>query len=206
MKIQFAHSFFDSFESIVLARHRWWWRVWDVVRYELPNFLRNIWLFRKALWDYHWYDYRGSMQFAQTAFTDMATKVDAKGYEVDSTKIPKIVKMRRAAEILQHFIDDDFIELAEREYGSITLGKWNFIPSEEYPDAFELVDNLTEKENEHNRKVFRHAHKLETEYMNELCDILRGQDAKIFKEDTLEESWKAWEDKFDGSGWRTWWD
>ena len=58
MEITFADSFFKSLEKLK-RRHTWWYKTYETIRYNIPNFFRNIWYFRKALykhrgWDSHY--------------------------------------------------------------------------------------------------------------------------------------------------------
>lgn len=34
----------------------------DFIRYDLYNYFRNLWIFRKALWNYRRWDYSGMLQ------------------------------------------------------------------------------------------------------------------------------------------------
>ena len=119
MKIQLADSFFESLNKLA-NRERWYWKTWDFVRYDAPRFLRNLWLFRKDLYNYRWYSgHHAILPFMETAITDIAKNVDIRGNEIRSTAEKKVQKMRRAAEILNHFRNDSFIEIAESELGEI---------------------------------------------------------------------------------------
>ena len=39
------------------------YRYWDIIRYDIPNFFRNIKRFRKGLWHFRWYDRHGIFVF-----------------------------------------------------------------------------------------------------------------------------------------------
>ena len=46
---------------------------WGILRYELPNFFRSLWIFRKALWNYRWYGGHYSVfTFMADAIKDIA--------------------------------------------------------------------------------------------------------------------------------------
>ena len=49
MKIEASDSFFSSFKRMV-NREKWYWKSWDFLRYDMPRFIKNIWLFRKDLY------------------------------------------------------------------------------------------------------------------------------------------------------------
>ncbi len=105
-------------------------RIWDIVRYNLPNFFRNLRTFRKGLWEYRWYDRHGVYVFMTTALKDMADKTETRGHEVDITRLKKVAKMKRAAELLNNFIEDNFVDQAEAELGELILHPFEWKPSE----------------------------------------------------------------------------
>jgi len=199
MEIAAKDSFFDSLKTY-LNRHRWYNRLYDYIRYDIPNFFRNVWIFRKALREYHWWDSHGTMMFMKTSFDHMAPKFDKHGIEIESSRNKKIMKMRRAAELLENYLEDKYIELAEKELGEIKYHPLEFEPAADHTGCYTLVDRRTKEEREHERKVFEFSRTLEEAQWNELFEILKGQDYFKFSKD------KDWDDQFDGSGIRGWWD
>jgi hypothetical protein len=93
------------------------------------------------------------------------------------------------------------IEMAEKELGKLHIKPFEFVESLTYPGSFELVDNDTEEEREHNKKVYARVHELEEQEWAELWEIFKGQD--IAEYNPLNEEWDDW---FDGTGMRSWWD
>jgi hypothetical protein len=176
-------------------------RIWDIVRYEFPNYLRNLKRFRKGLWHFRWYDRHGIFVLLNDGLTVMADKTERYGIEIDETRLKKVTKMRRAAELLQNFVEENFVEQAEAEIGALIMKKIEFTPSETHPGSYELVDNDTPEEKKHNRSIFNRAHEIEAEQWNELMEILKGQDLKKFKPGKTD-----WLDWYDGSGLQNWWD
>jgi hypothetical protein len=177
----------------------WVFRVLDTIRYDIPNFFKNLWTFKQALWSYRWYQGSSSLfGFMSVALSDMATKKETHGYEVELTSDKKIVKMWRAVYIINLFEKDGFIELAEQKLGSISDKPFEF-ESIEGSDSYRLVDNLTPEEKEHQSKVFDYARELEEKYWKELWKIIKGQNYTKFSRK------KSWDDQFDGSGLRGWW-
>ena len=63
-----------------------------------------------------------------------------------------------------------------------------------------MVDNDTDEEKQHNKKVFNRAREIEKQEWDELFVILKGQDYNKFDDN------KDWDKQFDGSGIKTWWD
>lgn len=208
MEVKFADSFFDSFERMV-NREKWYWKTWDFLRYDMPRFFRNLWMFRKDLYNYRWYSgHSAVLPFMKTALMDMASKIDERGMEVEKSKDKKVAKMYRAAFIMERFIEDDFVEIAEQELGALILRKFEFEDTPDKPGFCQLVDNETPEEKEHNSKVFKRAREIETQMWKELWIILEGQNTSHFDVflDKSKDKKNAWDNWFDGSGLRGWWD
>jgi hypothetical protein len=200
METNFAPTFFDSVKRMV-NRQRWYWKTWDFLRYDMPRFFRNLWMFRKDLYNYRWYSGQNAvLPFMKTALTDMAAKIDKRGWEVEHSKSKKLDKMRRAAYLMERFIEDDFLELAEKELGEVICHGFNFEPVPDKPGYSRMVDKETDEEKEHNSKVFDRAREIEEQMWTELWTIIQGQDYTKFDKDT------DWDKQFDGSGLRGWWD
>jgi hypothetical protein len=208
MKINIEPTFFDSVKRMV-KRQLWHWKTWDFLRYDMPRFFRNLWLFRKDLYNYRWYSGQHAvLPFMKTALSDIAAKVDEHGMEVNKSKDKKVAKMYRAAYLMERFIKDDFIELAENELGEIVLHDLEFEPVPDRPGCSRLVDKDTPEEKEHNRKVFDRAREIEEQMWTELWTILEGQKTshyEVFQHKSADPD-NAWDNWFDGSGLRGWWD
>jgi hypothetical protein len=210
MKVKFAETFFDSVERMI-NRQKWYWKTWDFLRYDMPRFFRNLWMFRKDLYNYRWYSGQNAvLPFMKTALTDMADKIDKRGWEVEHSKSKKLDKMRRATYLMERFIEDDFLELAEKELGEVICHGFNFEPVPDKPGYSRMIDKETDEEKEHNSNVFARSREIEDQMWAELWTILKGQDysdfdkikgdAKMKEQDDLYNNW------FDGSGLRGWWD
>lgn len=167
----------------------------------LPNFLRNIYKFRKALWNHHWWDYSGSLQFIEVAVDDISKNIEAKGNEVKGSKMKKVEKMNRVVEILKNIREDRYFDIVEVEMGKrYNTKNIEFVPCEDNPDYYELVDYDNDEEKEFNDKYFERVTQIENEEWNELWEILKGQDYEKF------DKVKPWDEQFDGTGMKGWWD
>ena len=207
MKVEFADSFSKSIKRLI--RHNtWWYKTYCLFRYDLPRFFKNIWKFRKGLWNHYWFDHHGTLRFLEIGLTDMADRIERDGLEVDSSRLKKVAKMRRAVELIKNYNEDNYIEMAEKELGEIVLHKWEFEDVEGKPGYSRLVDKDTEEEKDHNHKVFERAHEIEENEWNELFTILKGRPSPEFQMflDKSENKESAWDNWFDGSGMRGWWD
>ena len=166
------------------------------------NFFKNVWRFRKPLTHHTWWDNQTSLEFLQVSLTHMADNIEKYGIEIDGPRLKKVEKMRRASQLIQNYINDLYSEMAESELGELILHDWEFEDVPDKPGFSRLVDKETPEEKEHNTKVFKRAHEIESQEWNELFEILKGQDVNKFDKDY---DWD-WDKQFDGSGLKYWWD
>ena len=199
MEIKFADSFGDSLKTMI--RHNtWWYKTYDLFRYDLPRFFKNIWRFRKPLWNHYWFDYNGSLEFMETSYTNMVDNIEKHGNEIDKTRLKKVQAMRRAIEILKNCREDNYLAMAEKELGDLIFNDWEFEDVPDKPGFSQLVDNDTDEERVHNRKIFDRSNEIQEKEWSELFVILKGQDYTKFDKNI------DWDEQFDGSGLRGWWD
>jgi len=138
--------------------------------------------------------------FLETGLTNMADTIEKYGIEIDSSRLKKVEKMRRAVQLIKNYNEDLYIEMAEAELGEIKFRGFKFTPLEDNKDLFEWVDDLVDEEKDHNNKVYARATEISGQEWKELWTILDGQDYSKFDKD------KDFDDQFDGSGLRGWWD
>ena len=192
MKTEFKDSFFESVEKLV-----WYdtnlWKVWAAIRYDIPLFFKNIWRFRRELYNHQWWDYRFTLEMLYRSLSIMEKGMSEKGIEVTETRDVKVQKMRRALELLKHKLDDDYIQRAEVELGELNRNPIEFEPIEGKEGLYSLVDDDTPAEKRHAKKVYKRARVIEDKEWVELWSIFRGN------------KFTTWE-KFDGSDLRGWWD
>ena len=199
MKIEIENSFGKSIKTLI--RHNtWWYKTYELFRYDLPRFFKNIWRFRKALWNHYWFDHHGTLMFLETGLSHISDNVEKYGNEINESRLKKIDAMRRTVQIIQNYNNDSYIEMAEKELGEIVLREWEFEPVPDRPNLSRLVDNETEEEKAHNKKVYERASEIEEQEWNELFELLKGQDYKNFDKEI------DWYKQFNGSGIKNWWD
>jgi hypothetical protein len=212
MNVGFSDGFFDSLKR--LNRYEtWWYKTYEAVRYDMPRFFKNIRRFRRELCDFQDWDYGYNLDLFKRSLELTADYLETKGIEVDVSRIKKVAKIRKAVELLGNVRGDSRIERAEKELGKLILRDWEFEESEDHPGSMVLKDTETEEENAHNRKVFARANEIEEEEWKLLWEIIKGQDHQEYsskyqkiKESTPEDAMHAYDDWFDGSGMRGWWD
>jgi len=202
MEIKFKNTFFESFKRMI-NRERWHWKLWDLFRYDIPRFFRNLWLFRKNLWNHTWYNGDSSvLPWVKTAVDDMAWRIEKYGHEVDESRLKKVAKMRRLSYLIDVCVKDEFIEEAEKELGF----KYVYYPFEfeevlGNDKAYTLKQNETPEDKENNSKLLNRSHEIQKEYWEEICAIIKGPDYEAMRA-----SEEDWDKLYDGSDLRAWWD
>ena len=208
MKVEFKDSFFESVEKVIWYDTKLW-KVWDTITRGIPRFITNIYKFRKELYDHAWWDYRYTLEMLHRSLVIMESKMHD-GMEIRETRDKKVVKMQRAIQLLKSKIDDDYTDRAQKVLGEINFRPFEF---EEMEDGnYKMIDNDTVPEKKHMTKVFAYARKLEEAEWKELWKIFEGQDYTDYKKITKKltpkemQDMSVWNDWFDGSDMRGWWD
>jgi len=209
MKVEFTDTFAESLER--LAWHEsGLYKAYSLFRYDLPRFFKNIWRFRKVLWNHQWWDYRFTLETLHTSLTIMEKGMSTKGIEVPLTRDKKVAMMRRSLWLLQNNLDDNYIERAEEELGKRKIYDWEFEETEN--GNYTLKDEETPEEKEHSGKVFARAREMEEIEWVELWNIFKGQDPGEWKKiqeklpKNKQNDWDPYEKWYDGSDLRGWWD
>jgi len=192
MKVQFADTFFDSLKR--LSRHQtWWYKTYSAIRWDIPHFIKNIWRFRKELYNHNWWDYRFTLNMLERSLIIMEKGISEKGIEVDETREPKVKAIRRVLELLKNNREDNFVDRAEAELGELILSDWLFDENED--GSLTLKDTETKKDKAHNRRIFKRSVKIEQDEWNELWEIFKGT-----------KNSKKYDSNYDGTDMRAWWD
>ena len=189
MDVQITDSFTKSLKRLMWNESKVY-RVYALFRYDIAHFLKNIWRFRKELWSHAWWDYRFTLNMLERSLTIMEKGMSEKGMEVSESREPKVKKMQRALELLKNSREDNFVERAEQELGELKLSEWQFELLEN--GNRRLIEDESEKDKKHNRKVYQRARQIEEKEWKELWGIFKG-------------TYKTWEN-FDGTDMRGWWD
>jgi hypothetical protein len=161
--------------------------------------LENIWFFRKELYKFRSWDYSFNLDLFRRSLEKTVNTIEHYGNEVDESRLKKVEKMKRAIYLLNRIKEDNYIKDAQTELGEIKNSDW-----------FNRED--TPEEKKHNREVFNRAHELENEEWKELWSIFQGQDTNEFKKiydsktDDEKRDEGIWNNWFDGSGLKGWWD
>lgn len=204
MGIQIKPEFYDSIKQMRIREGKLY-RFYSFFRYDLKRFFKNLWYFRKHLWEFRSWDYGYNLQLFAASLERTADFVEVHGMEIDESRLKKVAKMRRAAEIMYNVAERDYLELAEKESGTDLIRKgWTFKALDSLDDEgnpyYELISDKSEHDKEHNRKIYRLSEEIEKREWAELISILKGQD------DYNPEIHGDFQKYFDGSGVKTWWD
>lgn len=97
--------------------YTWYGRLYSYLFRDLPNFFKNIWRFRKALWNHHWWDSYGTLHFIEIGVEDMSKNLETKGIEVEHSRLKKVNKMNRVVEILKNIRESRYFDIVETEMG-----------------------------------------------------------------------------------------
>jgi len=208
MKVEFKKTFFESVEKVIWYDSKLF-KVWDTITRGIPRFITNVYKFRKELYDHAWWDYRYTLEMLHRSLVIMESKMHD-GMEIRETRDKKVQKMQRAIQLLKSKIDDDYADRAQLELGEIA---WRPFEFEETEDGnYKMLDNDTAAEKKHMTKVFAYARKIEEAEWKELWKIFEGQDYKDYQKITKKltpkemQDMNVWNDWFDGSDLRGWWD
>lgn len=215
MKVQFADTFFKSLK-VMRWHNSFIYKTYDLFATDIPHFFKNIWRFRKVLWNHNWWDHHYTIEALYTSISIMEKGFTERGHEIESSKDKKTKKMRRALELMKHILDDSYIELAEEQLGKLPDKPWEFKDVEDRPGCVELVDNYTPEEKELQTKVFEEARKIEEDEWDELFEIFKGKTYHEYKswlilnkdkytQEQIDNS-EAYYDFVDGKGIKSWWD
>lgn len=200
MKIKFTDSFWKSLKT--LNRHQsWWYKSYEVIRYKLPMFFENIWFFRKEMWNFRSWDYTFNLNLFARSLEKTENTLEYHGNEIEISRMKKVFMIKRAVKLIRNINEGDYTLRAEIELGDLkNIDGW-----------FSEIED-TPEEKEHNKKVFELSSKIEDDEWKELFFILQGQDMdeyrKLYDNKSEEEkmSHDVWNNWYDGSGMKNWWD
>lgn len=213
MKVEFADTFFKSLK-VIRWHNSFIYKSYDLFATDIPRFFKNIYNFRKVLWNYRWWDHTYTLETLYTSISIMEKNTSKYGHEIEITRNKKIAKMHRALEILKSQIDGDFIDRAEKVLGELPNRPWKF--KDVGNGCSELINDDTADEKELRRKVYDLANELEKSEWIELWSILKGQSEEDYEKWLEENKDKFTQDEInnydahnewnDGSGLNSWWD
>jgi len=178
------------------------------IRYDIPNFFKNIWIFRKELTNYHPWDYNHSLRLLRKSLIESCSYLEFRGHENNETRLKKVYYMKRCIYLLDCIIDDLFSDIAEKSLSLIHSSsgfefKEIFHDNEKY---YEMIDLRNDQEKIDDDKIRIESLRIEREYWEELFNILKGDnfDYDFYTDSTLKG--KSYEEIQTGRGLINWWD
>lgn len=192
MKIVFADTFLPSLKKMI-NRQRWYWKIWEFFKYNLPNLFKNIWTFKKELWYYRPWDWQYSLAMFKRSLEPLAEEL-RNGNEVEEMRMKRYHKMLEVIKIMDNIGQDNYREQAEQ-----ILGK-----KVNYDHLFD--DNEPEQVRATNKEIRDLADKMEKDEWKLLWKILEGQDESTFTPAPEgKDSYDHYSEQKDGSGLPGWW-
>lgn len=182
---------------------------YEFFRYDLPRFFRNLWFFRKELYEYRRYDYQGTIGMLRKSIIGLSEYITKYGIEIEETRNKKIHYMNRAIHLMDLILEDDYVRLAEERLGyEIVHLPMNMIPEMRGEEKVYRVEweGETDEIREANRVLYNEGYKIEEEVWTELFDILKGDHFQYTQIKDPDGENKSYEDYCTGKGLRTWWD
>jgi len=193
-----------NFKKIINIVNKWYYAISDFL-IDIYRFFKTIWLFRKDLYNYRWHSsHLAVFTFMKTALEDMSNKIESFEVNEKSSKFKQLEKMKRSIKLMKHFIDDDFINLAEKDLGyELDFIKPKF---ELHEDGLHYKLVNFEEISKHS-VIFDRANEIEESMWSELFNILKGQSYSHYEVflDKSKDKENAYYNWFDGSGLRNWW-
>ncbi|MNF63036.1 hypothetical protein D3C85_293040 [compost metagenome] len=116
----------------------------DLIRYDLPRFVRNVFVYRKALWQYRNWDYSGLLHLMETAARDMHECHKNHGHLMKADQTAK--ELLIWAELLRRVREDQYDEDKQESifngkgiFGGEFVQKPNTLPNRKAKSFYKLV-------------------------------------------------------------------
>lgn len=167
-------------------------------RKDLFNFFHNVIRFKDFLWRYRWWDYSFMLIAIKIAVNDMAKKTEKYGIEVEVTRNKKIAKMKRLVELIDIIYNAKELEIAQEQLNLKLEHNIRFHKLEN--DNYQMINDISSESSQNNDLIYETAKKIEKESWDEFFQILKGQNLEDIPNNS------TFEEYFDGTGIRTWWD
>lgn len=88
---------------------KWFWHFTVVkyfsISYYIPNFVRNVWYFRKELNEYRTWDFHYSLLILHRSI-ELLKEAITDGYEVEDTLTPKVAAMEEVLYLVKRLMDE----------------------------------------------------------------------------------------------------
>jgi hypothetical protein len=156
MKVVFTDTFFESFKSNVIDAGKWYkFKFWQHKWWDLTRGIRNLRAYFKVVFNIHPYCSDQTIMSLTKISLERVLFWMERGLEVEENRLPKIKKIKRSIELINHFLEDDYMDRC----GWISTGK--------------LFEDGTPEEEERNSKAIKDSRVLQEKEWNELFTLLK---------------------------------
>jgi hypothetical protein len=141
------------------------------ILYNFRQSFKSLRRFHKAIWNFRGHDYSSTLNVLQVCLNMHLASLQAEHAfkEVDETRIPKEVRLKKCLQLLNNIIEDEYSQRCGYDHNY----KVYFKPIEG-SNCSKMKTTETKKQKKHNRKVTQKALELEETEWNEFMDILRS--------------------------------
>lgn len=137
-------------------------KVYEFIRYDIPNGIKNLIFFFSVVWVFHDWDYVFCLALFGFSLRRLQKRLK-NGMEIEETRMPKVQAIENVLCILDHIINSNYLELAQKELGC------------EYNISYPIGEEPKEVEDS-NGKISNRSRVLEETEWKFLKDILFGDD------------------------------
>lgn len=166
MKVKIADTFWASFKKMIDSNNPWrysyWWHKW----YDLKWAIRNLIKYFKIVAEMRPWDSAYILLMMQFQFNILYKHLRNNSIEIEEDLNPKLTKMKRVLELLQHIKDDDFADRCGYIYSSIKT-----VDAEE--GFSELIFDESPEVKDQNTRALKESHELEEKEWDELFELMK---------------------------------
>ena len=153
----------NSFFKIIKHQYRkcfWWIYRNNLSWYDFQYGFKNLWKYRKVVWRARDWDYHFTVDMMKFQLKSLCSSIE-EGNEIDETRLPKVVDIRRVIELIDNMQEDNYAERCgykhdERDFDEMFVSNAegrSYIPNpnyseEELKEIFEKAFELQEQEME----------------------------------------------------------
>lgn len=149
---------------------------WEDLYYNVKFGLRNLYRYRKIVWQTGDYDYNFNLRMMKFQL-ELLLKSIEKGWEVDEHRLVKEADIKRCIEILKNIQEDNYLErcgsvyFLERECFTFEPHDYDLDGNE---STYVMKDNRTPYEQTHDEIVRNKSRELEEAEWNELWSLMKN--------------------------------
>ena len=111
MKVVFTDTFFKSFKENVIDAGKWYkFKFWQHKWWDLEKGIKNLKAYFKVVFNIHPYCADHTIMALTKLSLERVLFWLEKGNEVEETRLPKIEKIKRSIELIDHYLKDDYMD------------------------------------------------------------------------------------------------